>query len=127
MKKEFCDPNYLKQIFCHSSSSQYIPVSEDMIDDLFEDGGNITLMTYIGKDLRDAIGNLSLNEIKQAIMNRAVVLVRSAAKYSMLISELSSLSEVLDSFPEDVEIGWGVDTSEECDSNIKLFIAFSSK
>lgn len=117
----------LKQILCYSSAPQAIAVTEDMVDYLVRDANEVRLLMATGQSLGTIVDCLSIDNTVKGANPKIIILVRTIEGHPLAVSELSHISNLIDQFPKDTNICWGMATSKEQENNIYLLIAISTK
>lgn len=125
MKKEIETNHYLdvlKRILCYSSTPQAIAVTEEMVDEILTDSSEMTLLSMSGDNLKDITRDFSYRDIKGT---KAIILLRVKESHPLEMSYFAELTRLIDTFPENMKIFWGVATIKNQRNNTKLLIAIS--
>lgn len=119
------DAQSLKRILCYSSSPQAIAVTEEMVDYLFQESNKIILLSAIGHNLSEIINSLTIADTTKGYNQKIIILVRTPEHIPMVMSDIAQIATLLEHFPKEADICWGLATAKETD-NIVLLIAIAS-
>lgn len=128
MKKDtYKDKESLKQILCYSSTPSFIAVTDEMVDELFDESIEVILLTATGHSLSEIINSLTIEDALKQDNQKVLIVVRTLEDTSLTAAETVNILNLVSQFSPDAEVSWGMGSSKNQVDEIILFIALSSK